>query len=332
MIERTDVPTDRHARHAFLLRIGERPGGWPLAIPVLAANGSVDGPTLVVCGALHGGGVLGSLVVTRAWRELDVGALEGTYIGLPSVNPAAIETRTRNNIMETYPGPLDMNRCFPGSPAGTMTERIAAEITGRFVGHGEWVLDLHTVARGGEWLPYASVPRRRAPEDASGEDEISARSRQMGLTFGTDLVVEQLPHGGSLVEAARNSGSPAVSVEFGIPDRITSHDIALGLTGISRVLAGLGMTSSPLPAPSRPMVVRELYRVTCSRGGYLDLAVELGEPVQSGQPLGVVLDMEGVAIEYLLAPADGWVCRLSTMGSVSTGDVALVVGCGRGSE
>jgi uncharacterized protein len=309
-------------KERFFMRIGEMPNGAPYYLPVFGVIGAGDGPTLFVNAAMHGDEPLGTAIVTDVWRSLDPAALRGRFIAIPMANYSGVATRTRWNVVEMYPGPYDMNRIFPGDPNGTMTERIADLIMRRFVDEADFSFDIHSASVGAEWEPYTAIPA----EDDTSSDSVNSRARDLGVAFGTRIVLEGLSIKGSLADAARSRGKVAGMVELGVANRSTAAEREAGAQGVRNLLIHAEMTSGDLVRPRRQMMVRELERMRADRGGFLHLYVEVGEDVEANQPLGVIVDMDGATLQQFAAPYAGIVCRLSTMGVVGTGDLVAYVG------
>lgn len=94
------------------------------------------GPMVMVIGGVHGDETAGFIAadIITAWI-ID----RGTLLVLPRANVPAVETETRYP-----PGTCNLNRSFPGDPAGNPTERLAAAIFGIMEEfRPDWVVDLH---------------------------------------------------------------------------------------------------------------------------------------------------------------------------------------------
>jgi len=73
-------------------------------------------------------------------NQLDPSQLKGTVVALPVASPLAYEALSRST-------PLDMtnlNRVFPGSPNGLLTEQIAHAIATHFGPQLNFLVDMHS--------------------------------------------------------------------------------------------------------------------------------------------------------------------------------------------
>lgn len=305
----------------FSIRVGELPNGSPYLVPVMVVSGREDGPTLFVNAAMHGDEVLGADVVRRTVKALKPDEMRGRLITVPMANHAAVATRTRRNITEMYPGPHDMNRVFPGSPRGIITERLAALLMDRFIKHSDYSFDLHAASVGGLWEPYASIPSR----DECSSEEVCERSAGLAKAFGTELLLDGATIEGSLTAAAASSGSPASSAEFGVANQIDHDERAMGLRGLTNLMKHVGILDGSPELPSDRFIAKEITRVRTDRGGFLNLHLRLGDMVRSGQLIAEVEDLAGDVVQSLESPADGRICRINTMPVVGTGDLVVYV-------
>ena len=99
-----------------------------------------NGRRISIVTGIHGDELEGQLVcyeVAKRIRE-NKNKLLGTVDIYPALNPMGIDSITRG-----IPGfDLDMNRIFPGSAEGSLTEHIAMKIVGDLVG-SDLCIDIH---------------------------------------------------------------------------------------------------------------------------------------------------------------------------------------------
>ncbi|NWN83750.1 MAG: succinylglutamate desuccinylase/aspartoacylase family protein, partial [Halomonas sp.] len=142
-----DVPVARLYTHA------------PLSIPVEVVHGRQAGPTLLVCGGIHGDEINGVEIVRRLLRSKQLQGLRGTLIAAPIVNVFGFVQHSRY-----LPDRRDLNRCFPGSETGSLGGRVAALFRQAIVDQATHIIDLHTGA-----IHRTNLPQIRAQLEAGGE-------------------------------------------------------------------------------------------------------------------------------------------------------------------
>src|SRR5438445_8836170 len=114
--------------------------GFELFIPLHRLVGRTSGPTLGLSAVVHGDEPLTNEVIRQVLTTIDPAGLRGTILAVPIANPLAFESLTRHTPIDM----LDMNRNFPGSPAGWLSEQTAHVLATRFVSQLDVHLDLHT--------------------------------------------------------------------------------------------------------------------------------------------------------------------------------------------
>src|SRR5437660_8218469 len=91
-------------------------------VPVIELTGAADGPALTVIAGVHGCEYAPMAAVRRWAGELQPDNLRGRVRAVPVLNLPAIWARSMFVVREDG---KNLNRCLPGDPAGTFTERRA---------------------------------------------------------------------------------------------------------------------------------------------------------------------------------------------------------------
>lgn len=121
-----DTPANAITRYWFLAGVAQ--GTIPYYLPVLVARGSNEslenGKTVSLSSTVHGDELTGIRVVQTVFAELGEyiskgGKLNGTVVGVPTVNMNGIEHNQRNFYSSAENGFLtNLNRVFPGKEPG----------------------------------------------------------------------------------------------------------------------------------------------------------------------------------------------------------------------
>ena len=100
------------------LRVANGTSSDGVSVPVAIAQGKENGKTAFISAGVHGDELNGIVVLQRFIESFDVSQLRGTVILLPIVNVGGFRTGSR-----TVPeDDTDLNRCFPGDLAGTLSK------------------------------------------------------------------------------------------------------------------------------------------------------------------------------------------------------------------
>jgi predicted deacylase len=308
------------SRDCFVLPVMRLPEGGELNLPVLAATGHSDGPTLTVLAGVHGDEYEGIRAIPQIFRAFELADLRGRLIAVPVCNLPAYRTATRSSPIDG----LNLARVFPGDPNGTVTQRIAHVLTEQIIAPASLLIDLHSagVAYSMPTLvgyPYADTPHGRA-------------SREAALAFGCDVVWAHPPDpsaGGRTISAAEALGIPWIYTEAAGGGRTLPEDVECYRSGVLNVMRHLGML------PGQP--VRQQLRchllgagntdapIRVDRSGYFVSEVALLDSVTAGQVLGHVLDFAGESLETIRAHTNGRVVMIRGIPAIQAGDGAFLL-------
>lgn len=111
-----------------------------IRVPLAEAVGGCDGPTVTVLAGVHGCEYASMAAVREFLRGLEPGSISGRLVAVPVLNIPAFRARTPFVVPEDG---KNLNRCFPGDPAGTLAERLASATFRQLIEPSDFLLDLH---------------------------------------------------------------------------------------------------------------------------------------------------------------------------------------------
>jgi predicted deacylase len=300
--------------------------GWSaLRIPIVSVAGG-DGPTALVIGGCHGDEPEGQVAALNLVRELSPDDLPGRLHVIPCLSLEASRAYTR-----LWPSGANMNRSFPGDPAGTPDEQLAHFLSTELFPRVDIVVDIHSGGRSGLCLPWSEM---------HWVDDADQRSRMVEgmLAWNTDwcVVYIDIAGGGLLVGEAERQGKTVVSTELGGGGHVTApvHRLALGgLTNVLRhfgVLAGEPVARESLGRPA-PTILRATDLddyLPAPATGLFETLVELGQRVEEGETVGLVHFLEAPERrpEPVVAKTSGTVCVIRAIATTDEGDNVVVIG------
>ncbi|MGK7927455.1 MAG: succinylglutamate desuccinylase/aspartoacylase family protein [Spirulina sp.] len=281
-----------------------------LSLPVTVIHGREEGAILWLSAAIHGDELNGVEIIRQVVQHIRPENLRGTLIAVPIVNIFGFLQQSRY-----LPDRRDLNRCFPGSPKGSLASRLAHLFMEEIVSRSTHGIDLHT----------ASDSRINLPQiRANLEREETYR---FARAFGAPVMMHSDTRDGSLREAAGQKGIPVLLYEAGEALRFDREAIRIGVEGIFRVMTALEMLSPITINPVSESV--EVYAskwVRASRSGMLRLAVSLGERVEKRQAIGTIFDAFGDKTVSVRANATGLVIGNAQNPLVNQGDAIVHIG------
>jgi uncharacterized protein len=294
--------------------------GAPVEVPYATVTGRAGaGPRLTAIAGVHGGEYTGMAALLRLVQQLDADRLRGSLTVVPVLNQPAFWSRS------AFVVPADgknLNRCFPGDPAGSYTDVLAHELFEAFIRPADVLLDLHA----------GDLPEALEPFCLYEESPVEDRARELALAYGTGHVVRQSRAartvGGSTSAAAADIGVPAITAEIGANGICDEASVAGHLQGVHNVLASLGMLPAEVAVPVAPPVEHDGWAwLRTPVRGFWQASVAVGAEVRSGDVLGVVLDPWGAELHRVEAPTDG--CPLFLTTSPAVVEDGLLLGLAR---
>ena len=146
----------------------------------------------------------------------------------------------------------------------------------------------------------------------------------MALALQPDIVVSNsgAPSAGSAGDGGRTlraeatqRGIPSVTVELGNPQVYQPDMVARGMQGIRNMLPFLKMLPSDAEIEikhSNLFTCKKSYWLYTSKGGLLEVPVELGQRLRQGDLIGILRNPFGEVVEEYFAPDYGVVIGKST--------------------
>ncbi|MFH1573244.1 MAG: M14 family metallopeptidase [Acidobacteriota bacterium] len=287
-----------------------------LGIPVMIVAGQLDGPVVLVDGAIHGDEQEGPLAIAAFARELDPLNMRGAFIGVPVMNVGALEAMARGNPRDTHS--FDMNRIYPGRADGFLTDRIAR------AHHSEIgaVADMEITIHSGGNICYLAETIFVGRGDEKGLE----LARAMGPDWR--IVLDTPRPSGSPMAAMLERTRTAITVELG-GSAATMPGALQGVVEILKrslrnVCRHYGMIDGT------PLYADRLWRgqqkvVQASMSGLLEPnpSIPLKLPIRKDELLLRITDLFGAPAEELRSPCDGVLFGVRTYPSVTAGDWAL---------
>lgn len=304
-ISNVAVPPGKKQR--LEIPIARLPTQTMLSLPVVVITGTQPGPRLWLSAAIHGDEINGVEIIRQVLAQVSPRQLSGTLVAVPIVNVFGFIEQSRY-----LPDRRDLNRSFPGSPRGSLAARLAHLFMQEVVSQCSHGIDLHTASH-----HRANLPQIRA----NLKDPETYRCCQ---AFGAPLMIQSAMRDGSLRQAAVQQGIPILLYEAGEALRFDLDAIALGVSGILRVMSALGMQPLDQPPPPQPSLeVTHTRWIRASHSGMLHMRVDLGDTVTRKQRVGFISDAFGDKIFELNAPCNGIVIGCARNPLVNQGDAIV---------
>jgi predicted deacylase len=293
-----------------------------LSIPVAVVNGAKPGPVLAIVSGAHGTEYASIIAVERLIQQLDPQAISGTVILVPLVNVPSFEQKV------AHVNPVDgksMNRYYPGSAAGTQTDRASLAITREVVDKSDHLIDLHGGDLDESLRPYSYWTK-------TGNDKQDAMSREMLLAFGLDTIIISAdrpkdPAASRYLEnTASTRGKASITAEAGHAGTVEHEDVQALVDGCLSVMRYLKMLDGAPRTIESPVWIERVDTVASEATGIFYPLVTRGAYVQKGARVGYVTDYLGRTILEARAPESGIVLFIRAVPSMTKGETIVNIG------
>ena len=279
--------------------------------PITVIHGARPGPVVTITGAIHGDELVGPLAcsmlcqesMTGIGRALDPSAMAGTIRIVPVLNPPGYRRHNRY-----FPDGRDLNRQFPGTVEGNTTSRVADKIWENLIISTDYLLDLHSVARGRTNLPQVRANLAH-PE-----------SNRVARAFGVEVVLDSKGPRGTLRRNATEEGIGAITYEGGGATMTDHEAVKVAVYGVLNVLRSLKVIPGYPNRPRFRLLASGSTWIRSEEGGLVDMFVQSGSFVEKGDIIGRIVDPHkpGMSAD-ILSPERGLLICSATNPFVTAG-------------
>ena len=213
---------------------------------------------------------------------------------VPCVNPFSMNIGKRFWSADDR----DINRDFPGDPAGEPTQRIAAELLDKISGF-QYGIQFASFYIQGDFIPQVRMM------------ETGKENTGLANLFGLPYVVLRRPRPFDETTLNYNwqlRGTDAFSVYTNETERIDEESAALAVSSVLRFMSRMGIIKYQCHGGYMSTVLEEdgLMSVKSSAGGIFRRIKDSGDEVAQGELMAVILHpYENTVLEEIKAPCGG---------------------------
>jgi uncharacterized protein len=302
------------------LKLADYPDGSPMATPVAILTGERPGKTLWLHGCVHGNEYCGTFIIHELLRSLAPDQVSGRVIALPALNISAFHKNQRMSPFEGYGGG-DMNRCFPGTEGGPLTQQMAFAVYRELKRHADLFVDFHTAMTADvAWALYANY-----------DSDAGAQSRTLAQAWGYRDTLATPPGmlAGSAFMTAAADGIASMIVEAGGKGYAFTRDtVKDGAERLRNVMRSAGLLGGPVRDYGPIAHFSDFAWVCAPRGGLFQPSVKCGDRLQVGTELGCYFDIYGDDDGIAESPHAGTVLAIHPGPIMSSGETLVHIGVG----
>ncbi|MSP83075.1 MAG: deacylase [Alphaproteobacteria bacterium] len=319
----TEIDFDRDGKQVGALNLPHsvtRSAYGVVPIP-LAVVKNGDGPTLLFMAGNHGDEYEGQVVLGELIRSLDPARIRGRVIILPAVNLPAAKAHMRVSPLDG----LNLNRVFPGDPAGQPTEQLAFHISSILMPMADAFIDIHAGGSSLDYLPFVSF---RLSGDADLDRRTLAAAR---ATDAPRIVIwRNKEASGNSSDSALANRIVGLGGEWGGAGVVSPAGVELVTREVANLLGHFGLTTGEARSrhhPDAPLIeIRDsTYYVYAPHDGVFVPERDLGAEVKQGEVAGAVHTPEHPDRPPSLAhfKRDGLLVCKRAIGRVEAGDCLM---------
>lgn len=320
---RPTIPLDQPGKHHGFLRLpySRNDSAWGSVMIPLTVIAHGEGPTALLTGGNHGDEYEGPIALQQLAWDLEPHDINGRVIIAPYLNYPAFRAGARVSPIDQ----VNMNRCFPGRPDGTVTQKIADYFASVLVPMSDLVLDYHSGGKTLDFLPYAAA---HYLDDANQQAACVAAMRAFGAPWS--MMMREIDAVGMFDTTVEAQGKVFVTTELGGGGTATAASARIAIRGARNVLRHAGILSGEVEGAGQDRML-DMPGDDCfhfaTRDGLLHPLADLGDAVAEGQPLARIwpADRTGTPPVEVTANRAGIIAARHFPGLVQTGDCLAVI-------
>lgn len=263
-------------------------------IPITLINGVNDGKAVLITSGIHSCEYVGIEAAIQLAGGLDPKSLKGSLILIHPVNVPGFESRYPTLMPEDN---KNLNRVFPGTPEGTLADRVAHFFEYSLYAQIDFYIDLHCGEIFEDLTPYVYYV-------GAADKTVSEAARQAALHVDVPYMVKSASTTGAY-NYAGVLGIPSILLERGCAGRFTQGEVDADKKDVVNILRHLGVLPGDPELRHRPVDLTDLIYLKPTRHGLWYPEVKVGELISQGQRLGVVKDYFGKVLDTYYAEYDG---------------------------
>lgn len=291
-------------------------------LPVTVINGQTGGPVLALTAAVHGYEYPPVLALMKLRKMIDPDELSGAVIMVHVTNMPSFMKRT------IYYNPHDwqnLNRMFPGKENGTMSERIAYQVTNQVIKQCDVLIDNHCGDGNEDLMHYLYCTEVGNPEQ-------DRKTRELARNYGFKVIVHETERPKKPNESIYCSntallmGKPSITIESGKLGMSDKEDVDAIIHGTFNTLKHLDMIEGEPELLFEPVWIKDYQIIRSEHDGVFFPLLTRGHHVQKGEMVGYLTDFFGDVIQKIYAPYDGMVLYIIGTPPMGKGEPMAMIG------
>lgn len=305
------------------LQIPVAAGNDSTIIPVTVIHGVKAGPVLAITAGVHGYEYPPIMALQQLPGLLQAADISGTVILVHVANVPAFLGRS------IYYNPVDgknLNRSFPGSPDGSLTDRMAWTLVQQVISRCNYFVDVHAGDGNEDLHPYVGY------YNYHDHDTLTGHSRKMAYALGFGYIIpipwNPAPGAPSMygTREAMLRDIPTIAIECGRLGIVVPEDVQKINTALTSLMRHLHMLPGKPLQSRKPVIVKERSYINSEYTGIFYSTLKSNDRVRKGMKLGHYTDLFGRHLGDVMSPIDGRIIYKIGTPPVNKGETLFCIG------
>ena len=292
-------------------------------LPICIINGKEKGAVFTIIAGIHGYEYPPIIALQEILNEINPQKLCGTLIILPIANIGAFYQRTPFLHPEDK---KNLNKTFPGSPSGSISEQIANYITQNIIPNTDIFIDLHGGDANEDLVPFVCF------YDNPKNLENTQKARQLSEISGLPMIVSY-PYTISNEEPALYAfkqavqlGKVSISVEAGKLGNLQSDNVTILKNAIYNILdfSKVYFTEQKTKQKEQKLFTQQIY-ISSPKKGIFYSKLKAGDFVRKGENLGYITDIFGRQLSNITTPTQGIILYKVSTPPINEGETLFCI-------
>ena len=292
-------------------------------LPICIINGKEKGAVFTIIAGIHGYEYPPIIALQEILNEINPQKLCGTLIILPIANIGAFYQRTPFLHPEDK---KNLNKTFPGSPSGSISEQIANYITQNIIPNTDIFIDLHGGDANEDLVPFVCF------YDNPKNLENTQKARQLSEISGLPMIVSY-PYTISNEEPALYAfkqavqlGKVSISIEAGKLGNLQSDNVTILKNAIYNILdfSKVYFTEQKTKQKEQKLFTQQIY-ISSPKKGIFYSKLKAGDFVRKGENLGYITDIFGRQLSNITTPTQGIILYKVSTPPINEGETLFCI-------
>ena len=292
-------------------------------LPICIINGKEKGAVFTIVAGIHGYEYPPIIALQEILNEINPKKLCGTLIILPIANIGAFYQRTPFLHPEDK---KNLNKTFPGSPSGSISEQIANYITQNIIPNTDIFIDLHGGDANEDLVPFVCFYNN--PKNL----ENTQKARQLSEISGLPMIVSY-PYTISNEEPALYAlkqavqlGKVSISLEAGKLGNLQSDNVTILKNAIYNILdfSKVYFTEQKTKQKEQKLFTQQIY-ISSPKKGIFYSKLKAGDFVRKGENLGYITDIFGKKLTNITTPTQGIILYKVSTPPINEGETLFCI-------